>query len=438
MVASLLLALAVPALAADDCRTRLASKRTEAGRAGVYFFGISFVVPAKYTVADAKKAETLLKLFAEVSAAFEARGTTLVLVPVPPKPVVMRQYLSPLSEVQRNYDHAEVARLYLRFIRSMNDGGVAAVDVLTPLRKFDWRTTWELPNMANEQHWSATGARLSAQAVAARLAKTEKYRSLPKVALRLREENPATTSFAQTARGAGKTVLDVCGVEIRAESIPQFSIEDPQTTLFSDPVQGAVLLGTSYSDDLFSFEKFLAEALQLRVTKVAGDGRGLFGALEHALAGGYLTTGAYPYVIWEFPFLELASNSQDVIASTLKQVVANLNANCTGAARKTGIPIDAASGEVVVDIRALRPETAGSDEYLIVEVQEPVGEFRISAADDPAPLAVVRRSPRSTTSGRYYFKVSEGHLPRASIRITFADSTLVQGKTISVALCGGN
>src|SRR5688500_19611949 len=39
--------------------------------------------------------------------------------------------------------------------------------VLTPLRKFDWKTTPELPNMANEQHWSAMGARLSAEAVAA-------------------------------------------------------------------------------------------------------------------------------------------------------------------------------------------------------------------------------------------------------------------------------
>jgi hypothetical protein len=109
--------------------------------------------------------------FAEVSAALKARGTTLVLAPVPPRTFLDGASLDTSNPTQKAFDPAAARAFYLKLVQSLTAAGVPTADLLTGAKGAD--------TFPKDIHWTPQGAANAATVVAGVVRKLPGFASLP-------------------------------------------------------------------------------------------------------------------------------------------------------------------------------------------------------------------------------------------------------------------
>jgi hypothetical protein len=109
--------------------------------------------------------ESVVRAIVQFRGQLQERGIELVVVPVPGKPSV---YPDQLTERAGGAGH-DLPTPASELLRDLGQSGVAAVDLLSVFRQARQRAPLERLYLARDTHWTPTGARLAAEAVAARL-----------------------------------------------------------------------------------------------------------------------------------------------------------------------------------------------------------------------------------------------------------------------------
>ncbi|ULH17744.1 hypothetical protein MF271_20265 (plasmid) [Deinococcus sp. KNUC1210] len=110
--------------------------------------------------------------FAEVSAALKARGTTLVLAPVPPRTFLKGAALDTGNPTQKAFDPAAARTFYLKLVQSLAGAGVPTADLLTGADAAD--------TFPKDIHWTPQGAANAAKVVAGVVRGLPAFASLPR------------------------------------------------------------------------------------------------------------------------------------------------------------------------------------------------------------------------------------------------------------------
>lgn len=170
----LLAALTVSAAAAQsvtpDCATKLIKQAGMfPGTQGSYYYMDE--LSGQWMGQPWAQAAKAAPSFAQVAAALKARGTTLVLAPVPPRSILPGATLDPQVPAEASFDAAGGRAFYHTLVKDLNASGVPAADLL--------ETATAQNSFPKDIHWLPSGARLAADAVAAVVKRQPVYAALP-------------------------------------------------------------------------------------------------------------------------------------------------------------------------------------------------------------------------------------------------------------------
>ncbi|ULH17484.1 hypothetical protein MF271_20725 (plasmid) [Deinococcus sp. KNUC1210] len=158
--------------------------------------------------------------FGQVAAALKARGTTLVLAPVPARSILPGAALDPQVPAEAAFDVAGGRAFYHALVRELNAAGVPAADLLD--------TALAQNSFPKDIHWLPRGARLAADAVATLVKRQPVYAALPRqdfVTLDVGDAVRLTVNQPVIAKAK-----DLCGETLAPDSF-QSDVTVPDTDL---------------------------------------------------------------------------------------------------------------------------------------------------------------------------------------------------------------
>ena len=142
--------------------------------------------------------------FAEVSAALKARGTTLVLAPVPPRTFLEGTALDTGNPTQKAFDPAAARAFYLKLVQSLTGAGIPTADLLSGARAAD--------TFSKDIHWTPQGAASAANVVAGMVRKIPGFATFPQQQFRTLATGPAVR-YASDQPIIAK-VKELCGNDL--------------------------------------------------------------------------------------------------------------------------------------------------------------------------------------------------------------------------------
>jgi len=225
----------------------------------------------------------------KVAVDLRSRGLHLIVVPLPAKSDVYREYLTD----QRYASIAE--RRYADFLDAMSAAQIDVVDARKALLRAKVQDNVFLKT---DTHWTPAGARAVSDEIAASSQISGQTHFL------LKDEPSRELE--------GDLVKFVAGARLASSIGLKNEVVTPQTALAheagpitdilgQDEAFPVVLVGTSYSaNDTWSFPAYLEAALGANVLNVAEIGRGPVVPMQKFLAGSHQIEGQ-PTVLWEFP-----------------------------------------------------------------------------------------------------------------------------------------
>ena len=308
----------------SHCREVLFDNGIILGKENVFFLKNSF--PKIEYAWDDSEFLVYIKRFAQV---LKQQGTNLVIVPIPPKPVVLSAYLDLVDQHKPQYDYEVSKQAYYSFVEQLNQQGILTVDVLTPIQEFDWSKSEVLPNYKNDHHWTQEAARLSAGAVAEVIQKLLPYINLPKIQVNLTFEETSRTRVIPLAEQVHK----ICGVQPSLENLRNYQItfeKSQVNSLFGESGINFVEVGSSYSNPIHGFTAFLSEVLKSEVLNLYTAGGRTFGALEEYFIYESYKNDKPKFLIWEFPFIYFAQMDSNKLISRLRQIIPSAHGSCDG------------------------------------------------------------------------------------------------------------
>jgi alginate biosynthesis protein AlgX len=260
----------------------------------------------------------------KVIAALRERGTEVVLVVPPPRPVADRSRLLAAEVATLGYDVAAAEAGYTAMLDDLRADGVLVADVLGQARAHLGAA--EPFYLRRDIHWSSDGARIAAEAAAATIA------GLP---ARAALEPAAFTTEKRDAGDAdeklGEALEKLCDVKVPAEreSFYRTSEADAEAGLFGERAPEVVLVGTSFShrgDDDPNFSGFLQQALSTRVLNASEEGGGFEGSMAAYLRSDTFREAPPKVIVWEFPPYERPDVDDGkpvrIVRSALKKALA--------------------------------------------------------------------------------------------------------------------
>jgi len=171
----------------------------------------------------------LVPRFAEVSAALKARGTTLVLAPVPPRTFLVGASLDTGNPTQKAFDPAAARSFYLNLAQSLTAAGIPTADLLTGANAAD--------TFSKDIHWTPQGAASAAQVVA------KVVRSVPGFATFPHQEFQTLSTGAAVRYATDQPIIakvkELCGTDLSPDQY------ESQTTV---PVSGLPAATGNFGD----------------------------------------------------------------------------------------------------------------------------------------------------------------------------------------------
>lgn len=260
------------------------SKRGFQGLQGWFFFNYDF--REKYETITPEQASFVVQL----NRAFVTQGVLLVVVPVPArgaiKPSVL--YLADLKQVA--FSPAAIQDYYDAYIETLEQNGVAVVNVLAQAIAFDARGGQTF--FKRDLHWTPEGANMVAQATAREIQKrlSEPLTETPLVL----ERKPRDQ--AHPGRFMNNWLYGACKMTLPPEPLGDYTVSRPRGAEAAEVVQA----GSSFGGQPFD-QGFLGVALQSKVSNVSvGNGGALF-ALESYLESRDYQKARPRVLVWEFP-----------------------------------------------------------------------------------------------------------------------------------------
>ena len=234
-----------------------------AGSAGQVYYGDE--LSGRWMDQPWADALRLVPRFAEVAAALKARGTTLVLAPVPPRTFLEGVALDRRNATQAAFDPAGARTFYLKFGQALRAAGVPTADLLSGASARD--------TFQRDIHWTPQGAAAAAGSVAEVIRGLPVYPSLTRQAFVTLPTGPAARF--QSDQPVIAKARELCGVTlppdryqtqttVPADGLPaatgnfgepengaqRWAFGPASTLAFSLPAAGAVTLHLAFTSPL--------------------------------------------------------------------------------------------------------------------------------------------------------------------------------------------
>ncbi len=234
--------------------------------------------------------DSQLDMIAEVNAKLQSSGKRLIMLPVPMKMDIYREYTheGPRPRVDRLYSEF-VARLEQQNIEvcSLRDTFVAQRDKQDVYVRTD-------------THWSPSGARFAAQAVASQYPELVGDTAFESDLIEQKQLKGDLLNFVNFSPELQPEYFDPVTIPLY-ETVNKAQSADA-LGLFEETSQSLMLIGTSYSRvDDWNFPGFLKEALHSDLMMIALQAQGPFAPMEEFLDSSTLDSPELETVIWEFP-----------------------------------------------------------------------------------------------------------------------------------------
>ncbi len=245
--------------------------------------------------------------------ALKARGITLVGVPVPSRGMLHAQYLDKTNPLAAAYSAETATQNYLAAIEQYESLGMVMVNPLSYLTEnvdaLDFKT---------DMHWTPEGAKQVAQAVA------DTLKTLPEAATLTPSTFTLSEAFIGEHEGVyTKDLTRLCNTPLPKEPIQHYELSGgPKVGLLEDATPSIMLLGTSFSEETFGFEKFLKAATGLDIVNLSTSGGTKWYSLERLFVD---ETAPLPKIIlWEFPAIAIPGWE----LTTMKRLIPMIYGSC--------------------------------------------------------------------------------------------------------------
>ncbi len=386
LCAAVMLAGAAQAQSAFGCRnleTHAALPAVE-GADGT-FFSILPEMQSHHALTE----ETIARIVA-LSNALEARGTTLLLLPVPTRAQVLAHLLPPMAR-HVGYDADISTTVHQEMIRRMKRAGLNVADVRQPLRQA--ALAGEQVFFQTDMRPTPAGARVMGQVIAQVLAELPGTRNLPRGTFSSEDVGEVTLSSAMRAQ------LQL-GCQ---DALPQVRA-GMQRTVGSISVNNVSILGligteVSATTEL-NLAGYISEYSGLRSGSYGVPGGGAYAAMSSFLTAREFETQAPTVLVWEFPvsapfglqgdqpLRELTAAAAGRCTQTLPLLTGDNSSRLTAAL--TGLPND-------------RPVTLALDTDGVAVSQ---ALFHFTGADGKTRTRGIWRHPGQVLTGRFFLPLS--------------------------------
>lgn len=378
------------------------------GRDGV-FYRINIDMRMNHAFSD-----RMVGYLAELSDALAAHGTTLIYVPVPTKSVTMPDHL-PDDAPLYGFDLEIATRVHDDILERLEAAGVVTVDARSAMLQ---APADDMAFFKADFHWSASGARETAKAIADVIRAQPGYADLPKVTY---ESQPQDVEIAFS--GMRRLLQQHC-----LDTLPEaetMTYETVQTSavdlgggldLFGDSAATVpvALVGTSFSDSpINNFPGFIAEYAELEVINYAITGGNQYGAMISYLTSTEFEETRPKFLIWENPIYNNLAQFGD---QPMRELIAAAGRSCTMA-----LP-----AEVAEDLSSLTVDLArydlGPEDTLLVDTNRSLGltaDFTFHTENGLSRTKTIIRGERLTRTGRFYMPLS-GLWPEGAASLSFA------------------
>jgi alginate biosynthesis protein AlgX len=245
---------------------------------------------------------------AEMAKALEAKGTTLIYVPVPTKSQVLPQYAPQRAELY-GFDPSIARAVYDDVVERLNKKGVTTVDIASPMRDKPENQFGELAFFKSDFHWTAQGANAAAEAVGEKIKSLPEYADVTPVKFK-REDGPVSSEFSSMRKLLQQHCLDSVP-QVKAHTYVVSRDDDAASTgdagsgldIFGNEDTGGIaLIGTSYSDKTISnFAGLLQYWSGLPVENYSISGGNQFGSILSYITSREFQEQRPRFLIWENP-----------------------------------------------------------------------------------------------------------------------------------------
>ncbi len=245
--------------------------------------------------------------------ALKSRGITVVGIPIPSRGMLHAQYLDKTNPLAAAYSVETATQNYLAAIKQYESLGMVMVNPLPYLA-----TDTDTLNFKMDMHWTPSGGRQVAQAVADTLKNLPEVADLPKSTFTVTKTDVGEYEGVYT-----KDMTRLCNTPLPKESIQRYELSGgPEVGLLDNTAPSVTLLGTSFSDDGLSFVKFLKEATGLDIVNLATSGGTKWYSLERLFIN---EANPLPKVLlWEFPAIKIESWER----LSMKRIIPMIHGSC--------------------------------------------------------------------------------------------------------------
>ena len=267
------------------------------GREGWLFSNQEDLIPNDL---DANVANQLAQI-AEVRDSLAAKGKRLIVLPVPMKLDIQRDYLQDQPE-------PEVFTLHDEFVAALKEQQIAFSDVRAA---FVEAAEEQDLYVRNDTHWSPAGARLAAVEFARQYPELHGSRHYASSVIGDKAVKGDLVNFLNFDPGLQPQYF--APVTITLYETVDSQRGNAAEALFGEVSQSLMLVGTSYSRiDDWNFVGFLKEALQSDLLSVSVEAKGPFHAMEEFVASDAFNDPVLTTVVWEFPLRTLLAQRTTV------------------------------------------------------------------------------------------------------------------------------
>lgn len=319
------------------------------------------------------------RLMTAIVAEFTRRNVPLAIMIAPPRPLVAGQTTVDATVGNAGYDAVEARGSFDTLIEQLREAGAIVPNLVDAAQA----TQASGPEyyFQRDTHWTAYGAALSAQALAAEIAATRTDIAVTAVPML------EITDTVEEEKGSLAAIIrDVCELDPAKEPFALANFPSRGGDLLADTAAAptVALLGTSFSNryknDFYRVGDALSWALDRDVMNLSQAGTGMIGIIE-----GFVNSGGLgqplELVVWETPYTESFNST-----SNLRQLLGALQAAGEG---HTVIG-QAAVGEVI-EVGAAQPDFIRVDTGSLEQLELRV---RVVLSNDKTKTIKLRRRDR--------------------------------------------
>lgn len=372
---------------------------------------------------------------ARLRKALNARGVQVVLVSSPPRGLVEYQHLGP--DLRGRYDYARALANYRAHLERLRAAGFIVPD--TSVFANESAGNDEQFYFRRDLHWTGSGARRTAELIAAEVRKRKLDAGLPPKAF-VTSRLGAKTTFGTISRAA----TQLCGGRWAGELLPlHTTVAPPSDDLFGD--EGApqvTLVGTSFSENPdYHFAGFLKSQLQTDVLNAAFAGGNFDGAITQYLLSDAFQQSPPKILVWETAYQFFATTER----VALRRLIPLVDNACTGrkALAEVSAPVPAGSPPVELIYNGGDAQDGSKARELVLDFQFDDPNVKDVSAeiwylDGSNETLRSRYNAFTNTNGRYAFELSRdganASVPVVAVRAQVL-TPLAKTPTVKARLC---